>query len=115
MKILDIAKNVNKKSPSKFDLKKTRVSLTSVLWAAFVVIFAAELYALYVYGYQNLVFSLPPETQNAGAAVRVNFVNYDKVVERLSDLKDYHATSTIDFTGKDARTGRDNPLTDPRP
>jgi hypothetical protein len=117
MKISDITKNFGKKSSSEpiknIDVKKLNISLNLALWVMFILIFSTELYALYFYGYKNLVFLPPPETQNSGAAVRVNFAHYDKVVKRLSELQGYHATSTIDLSGKDNRTGRTNPFDDP--
>lgn len=118
MKISDIAQNVkNSKSGGKLglnlDVKKLRIPLTPVLWAGFVLVFAAELFSLYAYGYKNLVF-ISPESQASQAAVRVNFVNYDKVIERLNEVQSYRATSTIDFLGPDKNTGRNNPFEDPQ-
>jgi len=75
-------------------------------------VFAVELFALYAYGYKNLVFTAL-ESPASNAAVRVNFVNYDKVIQRLDEVQNYHTTSTINFLGKDQNTGRSSPFDDP--
>lgn len=83
------------------------------VWLVFCLVVLVEIWAMYQYLYKNLIFEGDSPDNITAAAVRINYTNYDKVVSRLDRVKDFHATSTVDFIDKNLGMGRENPFTDP--
>lgn len=115
MNIAEISKTDDSKvvvaKPKSNHSWKLSISLPFVLWVIFSLFVAVELFVVYKYLYQNLVIeevNLP-----VVPVTRINFQNYDKVRARLQEVSLYRATSTIDFAGKDADSGRANPFAEP--
>ena len=117
MKIADITKKTeDEKVVPKPTLKKWsgfKFSAGFAVWLIFCLVVLVEIWAMYQYLYKNLIFEGDSPDSITAAAVRINYTNYQKVVTRLDRVKDFHATSTIDFIDESTGMGRQNPFTDP--
>jgi hypothetical protein len=72
-----------------------------------------ELLVAYNSLYQNLIFADQSQSVRSANVTRINTENYNLVKARLEKVKDYNATTTIDFLGTKLNTGRSNPFADP--
>lgn len=64
--------------------------------------------------YKNLIFKEDYGTASAqSSSVRINFENYQKVVNHLEQVENYHASSTMILIKTTPQAGRENPFAEP--
>jgi hypothetical protein len=95
--------------PSRF-----KFSNELALWVVLAIIVLAELYVGYTAVWKNIIFSDEIDPRTVDAAVRINFDNYNRVTERLSEVEDFEVAPAIDFSGNEPGVGRSNPFSDPQ-
>jgi len=121
MKISEIGKQkklpnqapVSPKKGQVFALKRIKVSTDVVLWLVFLGVVIVESIAAFNFLYKNLLFKQEDVSAASSAIVRVNFENYEKVINRLDRVYLFTPGADIDFSGKEEGIGRDNPFSDP--
>jgi len=134
MAISDITKNQNQKSEQsqgnqsqdkpKQDSPKSkgmksitvtrfRFNTARVFWVILVIILILELYIIYSSIYKNLRFTHTTQEEFMTKVQRIDFDQYDKIVNRLEQVRRFRAVNTLDTANLGPFYGRSNPFSDP--
>jgi len=92
--------------------RKLVFSTEIVLWVILLIVAVIEVYVAYAGIFKNLVFKdIDPSSIESPS--RINFQNYDSVIDRLEEVEEFEPSASIDFSGVNPETGRNNPFSDP--
>lgn len=88
------------------------VSPFAILWVVFGIVIAIEIFIIYNYLVRNIQFEELSGEAIETAIVRIDFDQYEKVIERLDEVEDYQVSRIIDFETSQT-IGRSNPFSEP--